>query len=187
MYLKFWTFIWTKFIKKITAIKLNKLKFKKVLKKITFSFSKVIFSLLEKKIFLIKVDFYFTFVHMNVQNFRHIYYRKYYLEQVATFFMYSWVSLDWHTAYSFSILQPHARLWMYYVHSANMSTAAIEAEGNRERDRERSGYLQPSHTNRVLVSNFYDYTTDITRSTGLPINSRILGQIPIIGNSIGIS
>ena len=35
--------------KKLTTIKYNKLKFKKVLKKITFSFSKVNFSLLGKK------------------------------------------------------------------------------------------------------------------------------------------
>ena len=49
MYLKFWIFIWTKFTKKISTIKLDKLKFKKVLKKITFFFSTVNFSLLEKK------------------------------------------------------------------------------------------------------------------------------------------
>ena len=46
-----------KIYKKLTAIKLNKLKFKKVFKKITFSFSKVNFSLLEKKILLKKVIF----------------------------------------------------------------------------------------------------------------------------------
>ena len=37
--------------KKITTIKSNKLKFKQVLNKITFSFSKVNFLLLEKKCF----------------------------------------------------------------------------------------------------------------------------------------
>ena len=35
--------------KKLTTIKLNKLKFKKVLKKITFSFSKINFSLMLEK------------------------------------------------------------------------------------------------------------------------------------------
>ena len=43
--------------KKITTIKLNKLKFKKVFKKITFSFLKVNLLLLEKKS-LKKVDFF---------------------------------------------------------------------------------------------------------------------------------
>ena len=37
--------------KKLTTIKLNKLKFKEVLKKIPFSFLKINFSLLEKKSF----------------------------------------------------------------------------------------------------------------------------------------
>ena len=37
----------------------------------TFSFSKVNLSLLEKRI-LKKIDFFFTFVHMNVQNFWYI-------------------------------------------------------------------------------------------------------------------
>ena len=48
--------------KKITTIKQNKLKFKKVFKKITFPFSKVNFSLLEKKIrffFYIKSTWFF--------------------------------------------------------------------------------------------------------------------------------
>ena len=58
--------------KKITTIELNKLKFKKVFKKITFSFEKFNFSLLEKKMFLKKLGFFFTFVHLNVQNFWHI-------------------------------------------------------------------------------------------------------------------
>ena len=57
--------------KKLTTIKYNELKFEKVFKKITFPFSKVNFSLLEKKI-LKKVDFSITFVHMNVRNFRQI-------------------------------------------------------------------------------------------------------------------
>ena len=57
--------------KKLTKIKLNELKFLKSIKKITFSFSKVDFSLLEKKI-LKKVDFFIIFVHMNVQMFWHI-------------------------------------------------------------------------------------------------------------------
>ena len=39
----------------------------------SFSFSKVNFSLLEKKILRKKVDFFTIFVHMNVQNFRHIF------------------------------------------------------------------------------------------------------------------
>ena len=47
----------------LTTIKSNKYKFDKI----TFSFSKVNFSLLEKKIFLKKVNFCFTFV----QNFWH--------------------------------------------------------------------------------------------------------------------
>ena len=55
--------------KKLTTIKENKLKFKKVLKKITFSFSKVNFSLLEKNPSK-KVDFFIIFVHMKVQNSR---------------------------------------------------------------------------------------------------------------------
>ena len=39
----------------------------------TFSFSKVNFSLVEKKKnFQQKVDYFVTFVHMNVQNFQHI-------------------------------------------------------------------------------------------------------------------
>ena len=49
--------------KKLTTIKLNKLKFKKVLNKITFSFLKVNFSLLEKKILLEKVDFFYFRSH----------------------------------------------------------------------------------------------------------------------------
>ena len=40
--------------RKLTTIKSNKLKFKKVFKKITFSLSKVNFSLVEKKIVLKK-------------------------------------------------------------------------------------------------------------------------------------
>ena len=58
--------------KKLTTIKSNKLKFKKVFKKIIFSFSKVNFSLLEKKI-LLKSRFFFTFIYMNVQKFRHMF------------------------------------------------------------------------------------------------------------------
>ena len=38
----------------------------------TFLFSKVNFSLLEKKKLSTKIRFFITFVHMNVQNFRHI-------------------------------------------------------------------------------------------------------------------
>ena len=45
------------------------------MKKITFYFSKVNFSLLEKKIFLKKVDSFFTFVRVNVQNFWYILFR----------------------------------------------------------------------------------------------------------------
>ena len=43
--------------KKLTTIKLNKFKFEKIFKKITFSFSKLNFLLLEKKTFLKKVNF----------------------------------------------------------------------------------------------------------------------------------
>ena len=45
--------------KKLTTIKSNKLKFKKVLKKIIFSFSKVNFSLPEKKNSSKTVDFFY--------------------------------------------------------------------------------------------------------------------------------
>ena len=48
------------------------MKFLKVFEKITFPFSKVNFSLLEIKIFLKKVDFFSTFVQMNVLKFWHI-------------------------------------------------------------------------------------------------------------------
>ena len=49
--------------KRLTTIKLNKPKFKKSIKKITFSFSKVNFSLLEKKTLLKKVDFFYFRLH----------------------------------------------------------------------------------------------------------------------------
>ena len=49
--------------KKLTTIKQNKLKFKKVLKKIRFPFSKVNFSLLENKILLKKRRFYYFRSH----------------------------------------------------------------------------------------------------------------------------
>ena len=58
--------------KNLTTIKWNKIKFNKVYKKIIFSFSKVNFSLLEKKILLKKWIFKIIFVHINVQNFRNI-------------------------------------------------------------------------------------------------------------------
>ena len=58
--------------KKLTAIKSNKLKLKKVLNKSHFLSKKFIFHCFKKKIFFKKVDFYSIFVHMNVQNFRHI-------------------------------------------------------------------------------------------------------------------
>ena len=58
--------------KKLTTIKLNKLKFKKVFKKSNFISQKLIFHCLKKKIFLKKVDFFIIFVCMNVQNFRNI-------------------------------------------------------------------------------------------------------------------
>ena len=44
--------------KKLTTNKSNKLRFKKVFRKIPFSFSKVNFSLLEKKILLKKIDYF---------------------------------------------------------------------------------------------------------------------------------
>ena len=47
-----------KIYNKLTTIKSNKFKFEKIFEKITFYFSKVNFSLLEKKIFLKKVDFF---------------------------------------------------------------------------------------------------------------------------------
>ena len=52
--------------KKLTTIKYNKLKFEEVFKKITFSFSKVNFSVLGKENPSKKVFFFFTFIHMNV-------------------------------------------------------------------------------------------------------------------------
>ena len=63
---------WNEIHIKLTTIKWHKFKFKKVFKKITFSFSKVNFSQHEKKILLKKVDFLIIFFHMNVQNFRNI-------------------------------------------------------------------------------------------------------------------
>ena len=61
-----------KMYKKITTIKWNKLKFEKVLKKKShFLSQKLIFHWFKRKIVLKKVDF-FIFVHMNIQNFRHI-------------------------------------------------------------------------------------------------------------------
>ena len=62
--------------KKLIAIKLNKLRLEKVFQKIIFSFSKVNFSLLEKN--PKKINFFFIFVHMIFQNFRHM---KYYILQ----------------------------------------------------------------------------------------------------------
>ena len=56
---------------KLTTIKENKSKFKKVLKKSHFLSQKLIFHCLET-IFLKQIYFFFTFVHMNVQNFWYI-------------------------------------------------------------------------------------------------------------------
>ena len=81
--------------KKLTKIKLNKFKLKKVFKKITFSFSKVNFLLLEKRIFLRKVDFLIIFVHMNVQNFRHMN-NSYVFGQIENQF---WLRKSWVTGF----------------------------------------------------------------------------------------
>ena len=58
MYLKFWTFIWTKFTKNWPQFNKMNWNLKKIFWKITFSFSKLNFSLLGKKIVLKKVDFF---------------------------------------------------------------------------------------------------------------------------------
>ena len=57
--------------KKLTITKENKLKFEKIFLKITFSFSKVNFSLLGKKIFRKKVDFFYIRSHEHSELLTH--------------------------------------------------------------------------------------------------------------------